>query len=332
LDGILGISPNSASGKFEEQICWLSAYASFEHVKEYFQDIEGFYVDEEMIRNVSESCGYALLKKEEELVTAEINPELTTSRLYVEIDGSMVPIRAKVGEKDVVEYKENKLALFFREEDIKYNKDQTKRDITSKQYVTSLGQGVEHFENLTKKRSSLYKAEKIIYLTDGAEWIDQMRLRVHPDSIHILDWYHAAEHLWNCGKSLFGDKEELKVKNFVTPLKELLWDGGVLEVCAILINLIKEHPKKETEIRNLYSYYYSRQNKMRYDEFRKQGYFIGSGAVESANKYLVQQRLKQAGMKWCIKGAHSILKLREKLYEGSWARVWSKRTLNFSYE
>ncbi len=60
---------------------------------------------------------------------------------------------------------------------------------------------------------------------------------------------------------------------------------------------------------------------MRYDEFRKLGYFIGSGAVESANKYLVQQRLKQAGMKWLIKGAHSILKLREKVYEGSWPRL-----------
>lgn len=244
----------------------------------------------------------------------------------------MVPIRSEEGEKNHVEYRENKLALLFREEDIKYNKDKTKRDITGKQYVTSLGQGVEHFEKLTNKKSSNYRAKKIIYLTDGAEWIDQMRIRLHPDSIHILDWYHAEEHLWNCGKSIFGEKEESKVKEFVSPLKELLWNGRVLDVCANLLNLVKEHPKKETEIRNLYSYYYTRQTKMRYDEFQKLGYFIGSGAVESANKYLVQQRLKQAGMKWLIKGAHSILKLREKVYEGSWASVWTNRHLNFSYE
>lgn len=281
---------------------------------------------------MSENCGYALLKKEEESDIIESNIRKTTSKLYIEVDGSMVPIRAKIGEKDVVEYKENKLALLFREEDIKYNKDRTKRDITGKQYVTSLGQGVEHFENLAKKKSYLYNAALIIYLTDGAEWIDQMRLRLHPDSIHILDWYHAEEHLWNCGKSIFGEKEEIKIKEFVSPLKELLWNGKVLDVCASLLNLIKEHPKKETEIRNLYSYYHTRQNKMRYDEFRKLGYFIGSGAVESANKYLVQQRLKQAGMKWLVKGAQSILKLREKVYEGSWASVWSNRHLNFSYE
>ena len=280
---------------------------------------------------MSENCGHALLKKEEES-PVENNTELTTATLYVEVDGSMVPICGEEGEKNHVEYRENKLALLFREEDIKYNKDRTRRDITEKRYVTSLGQGVEHFENLTKKKTCLYRAEKVIYVTDGAEWIDQMRLRLHPDSIHILDWYHAEEHLWNCGKSIFGEKEELKVKEFVYPLKELLWNGKVLDVCAKLQNLIKEYPKKETEIRNLYSYYHTRQTKMRYDEFRKLGYFIGSGAVESANKYLVQQRLKQAGMKWLIKGAHSILKLREKVYEGSWARVWSNRHLNFSYE
>jgi len=281
---------------------------------------------------VSENCGHALLKKEEESDAVENNTELTTDTLYVEVDGSMVPIRAEEGEKNHVEYRENKLAVLFREEDIKFNKARTKRDITGKRYVTSLGQGVEHFEKLTKKKTSNYQAAKIIYLTDGAEWIDQMRIRLHPDSIHILDWYHAEEHLWNCGKSIFGDKEELRVKEFVSSLKELLWNGRVLDVCAKLLSLVKEHPKKETEIRNLYSYYYTRQTKMRYDEFRKLGYFIGSGAVESANKYLVQQRLKQAGMKWLIKGAHSILKLREKVYEGSWACVWSNKHLNFSYE
>lgn len=104
---------------------------------------------------------------------------------------------------------------------------------------------MEHFENLTKKKTCLYRAEKVIYVTDGAEWIDQMRLRLHPDSIHILDWYHAEEHLWNCGKSIFGEKEELKVKEFVAPLKDLLWNGRVLDVCATLLNLIKEYPKKK---------------------------------------------------------------------------------------
>ena len=218
--------------------------------------------------------------------------------------------------------------LYFKSSSLKIR---AKRDITGKRYVTSLGQGVEHFENLVKKKLSPYQAKEIVYLTDGAQWIDQMRLRLNPNSIHILDWYHAEEHLWDCAKLIFGEREDLKVKAFVLPLKQLLWDGKVDEVCQRLLSIIPEYPKKETEIRNLYSYYYTRQKKMLYDKFRAQGYFIGSGAVESANKYLVQQRLKQAGMKWLIKGAHSILKLREKIYEGSWTTVWMNKPLYFSY-
>lgn len=331
LDRILGISPNRAAGKFEEKICWLSAHVPFERVSDFFRDIEQMDVDGEFIRTVSENCGSALLEKEES-EAAENSDPAETARLYVETDGSMVPVLSGEDGKTLVEYKENKLALLFCEEDIKYNKDRTKCDIMKKKYVTSLGRGVEHFERLTRKKASSFRAAEVVYVTDGAEWIDQMRLRLHRDSVHILDWYHASEHLWECGRSLFGEKEESKVKEFVSPLEELLWNGRVSEVCTALLDLIKEHTDKETEIRNLYSYYYTRRNKMQYAEFRAKGYFIGSGAVESANKYLIQQRLKQAGMKWLINGAHSILKLREKIYEGSWKSVWSCRHLHFSYK
>ncbi len=51
---------------------------------------------------------------------------------------------------------------------------------------------------------------------------------------------------------------------------------------------------------------------MRYKYFREKGYFIGSGAVESSMKYLIQSRLKQAGMKWTIDGAYGISNLEKK--------------------
>ena len=71
LDRLLGISPNSVGGKFEEKICWLSAHIPFEHVKSFFKDMEGIEIDEEVIRSVSEKCGYALLKKEEDSTAIE---------------------------------------------------------------------------------------------------------------------------------------------------------------------------------------------------------------------------------------------------------------------
>ncbi|MBE7440456.1 MAG: hypothetical protein HS115_18545 [Spirochaetales bacterium] len=68
----------------------------------------------------------------------------------------------------------------------------------------------------------------------------------------------------------------------------------------------------------------SRLDKMRYPHFRRMGFFIGSGAVESAHKYLVQSRLKQAGMKCTIDGASAIIRLRQMLYDGSWDLQWGR--------
>ena len=316
-------------GKFEELICHLSSEMPFENVRYFLENQDQIKISETMIRGTSERCGQAMLKAESE---NEIKiGEVKTERLYSSVDGAMIPIRGMQNNKEIIEYKENKLGLFFTEENIKRGKDNKPNEIFQKRYVSSIGKGVEEFEKLFQKKSKCYEAKEIVFLSDGAEWIDQMRIRVFPSSIHILDWYHAQEHLWNCAKSIFGESESIKIKNFVEPLKALLWDGKVEDVCNHLLGEIQNYKTKETELRKLYSYYYTRKDKMRYGNFRKEGYFIGSGSIESANKYLVQKRLKQSGMKWLIEGAHSILKLREKIYESTWTHLWNNKLQFFSY-
>jgi len=58
---------------------------------------------------------------------------------------------------------------------------------------------------------------------------------------------------------------------------------------------------------------------MRYDEYLRRGYGIGSGAVESAHKQVVQARMRQAGMRWSEPGAQRLLALRILLLNGDWA-------------
>ena len=60
---------------------------------------------------------------------------------------------------------------------------------------------------------------------------------------------------------------------------------------------------------------------MRYDEYLRLGYGIGSGAVESAHKQLVHARLRQAGMRWSELGARRLLALRVLLLNGDWAQL-----------
>ena len=342
LDMMLGLSPkHAAAGKFEEKICHLSATMPFEQVQQHLEIFDEVIITETMIRETAERCGSAMIASEEKSAK-EIGDEKAdklsinenaTERLYIQADGGMVPIRAEKDGKEWVEYKENKVAVVFREEDI-HRSPKGKCSIKKKRFTTSIGKGVAHFEILLRRIALLAgscHAKTIIFISDGAEWIDQMRGRLFPNSIHILDWFHAEEHLWKCAKAIFGERSVAKISSWVEPLKALLWEGKAHEVCDRLLFEIKRHPKKETEIRELYTYYITRLDKMKYAEFRENGYFIGSGAVESANKYLVQQRLKQAGMKWTIEGASAVIKLREKIYEKSWVDTWGKKAVNFSH-
>ena len=342
LDKILDISPNFASGKFESKICALSAEMPFENVAHYLKSQDNILVSETMIRNTTERCGGALIKAESQNLIVENSKEdkIETKILYSQIDGCMVPIQSdgEDGSKEGhIVYKECKLGTIYRNEDIKEttrqrNREKPSHQITTKQYVSSIGKGVEDFEKKwVSKIKNYYLALEYVFLSDGAVWIDNMISRHFPNAIHILDWYHALEHLWTCAKILFGENEKSKQESFVKPLEKLMWNGEIDLLCKKILDYIKLYPGKETDLRELYSYYYTRKKQMQYKFFREKGYAIGSGGIESANKYLVQKRLKGSGMKWTIQGAEAILKIREKIYEYSWELIFGNKALHFSY-
>ena len=64
-------------------------------------------------------------------------------------------------------------------------------------------------------------------------------------------------------------------------------------------------------------YFRNNAERMRYPTYRELGLPIGSGAVESAAKHLVQQQMKRAGMGWSDLGARAILHLRCALLNGT---------------
>jgi hypothetical protein len=69
---------------------------------------------------------------------------------------------------------------------------------------------------------------------------------------------------------------------------------------------------------------------MRYDEYLRLGYGIGSGAVESAHKQLVHARLRQAGMRWSEVGARRLLALRLLPLNDHWGRLDQLPMISFS--
>ena len=77
-------------------------------------------------------------------------------------------------------------------------------------------------------------------------------------------------------------------------------------------------------------YYTDNASRMRYDEYLRLGYGIGSGSVESAHKQVVHARLRQAGMRWSEAGARRLLALRLLLLNGNWAMADQLRMVRFA--
>ena len=90
-------------------------------------------------------------------------------------------------------------------------------------------------------------------------------------------------------------------------------------------------PRKSAGLREqlarVEEYFGNNLHRMEYPEYLAEGWCIGSGAVESACKTVVGQRLKGAGMRWGEAGAHALCH-RRALYrseKGQWGAFWERR-------
>ena len=79
------------------------------------------------------------------------------------------------------------------------------------------------------------------------------------------------------------------------------------------------------ERNDLARYLETNRERMRYDEYRANGYHIGSGVVESACKNVVQMRQKRPGMRWSAGGSQKVLNLRTYVLNGEWDEFWRSR-------
>ena len=69
---------------------------------------------------------------------------------------------------------------------------------------------------------------------------------------------------------------------------------------------------------NLQHYIYNNREAIEYPTYREKGFFVGSGAIESGNKSVLQKRLKLVGMRWYMTSAESLLALRSKMKSDTW--------------
>jgi len=157
----------------------------------------------------------------------------------------------------------------------------------------------------------------VVIVGDGAEWIWN-RATMFVRRCEILDFWHALEHAWEFARLRHGEGSA-QADRWVHEIAEDLRAGKVQDVIARLRRVRPKTPELRESLQALIRYYSENAGRMRYDEYLRLGYGIGSGAVESAHKQVVHARFRQAGMRWSEAGARRLLALRLLLLNENWA-------------
>jgi len=317
-DVVSGLGSEQLSAGLAKVCCLLAVDDSFEQSSRKIEAITGQKVSDNTIERLAYQVGSVAQGQQNQQLQRFFEdkqiPESQTKpeRLYVAVDGTTV--------HETDGWHETKIGVIYFEDERKQRKSHyVGRFETSETFGWHVW--------LEACKYGFRQADEVIYLGDGAGWIRTEHHRHFGRTTFIIDWFHASEYLWDCGKKLYGEGTEA-TKQWVKKHLDLLWDGWTKKLLDDLKELRKKHRGSKREaVDTLIRYISSNEEEMCYDVFREKGYDIGSGAVEGACKNVVGKRLKQSGMIWTRLGSSSVLALRVSWLNDEWEQLWQKKPL-----
>ena len=176
-------------------------------------------------------------------------------------------------------------------------------------------------------RVGMDQADRWIGLTDGGNGLeDRLRENFPRVEVVILDFFHPAERLTGLARRLHPEDEAIAEEQARQWRGLLKQEGGVVLAAVLGEWDWPKRPGLAEAVNELVVYLRRHAHRMEYPEYLAKGWCIGSGAVESACKTVVGQRLKLAGMRWGEDGADAVCHLRAayRSEKGQWEAFWNR--------
>jgi len=327
LDEELELEPGGLTPSLAEDLVLLGSWVPFARAAQLIGHFRKVVVSEATVRRATEKSGEAYV----ELQTAQVEaleqelPEAPEGPAVqqLSVDGAMVPLLHK-------EWSEVKtLAIGAIGEPVLESGEWTvhAREMS---YFSRLAQHQSFAQLATVEthRRGTERAGKVCAVVDGAEW-QQKFIDLHrPDAVRILDWAHGAEYLAKASQAAFGAGTAEASEWLGTQLHQLK-HGDSQQVLGQLGELHQELASADGAdaeavkvVKGSLEYLEKRREQIRYAEFQAMGYPIGSGAVESANKLVVEARLKGSGMHWARDHVNPMVALRNIVCSDRWEEAW----------
>jgi hypothetical protein len=328
--------PGELSATLAEGVARLGTKLPFEQAATELAFFWSVELDETTIRRHTQAAGAAYVAEQ----TAEVEhlererPAAPTGATvqYLSADGAMVPLvggqwaevkTLAIGEVEVgrdadglSEAHTTNLTYFSRLADAE--------TFTRQAYVEAFRRGTE-------------SAGVVCAVQDGADWLQGLVDVLRPDAVRILDFPHAVEHVTTAAQPSLGigtptltawlDQQAHTLKHAADGARQVVSAMAHLPVHAAV------DPHQAAEARDgAMAYFTKRLTQVQYATFQAAGYPIGSGSTESANKVLVEARLKGSGMHWARANVNPLVALRTVACANRWAETWPRITARLRTE
>jgi hypothetical protein len=300
------------SSHLQEVIAYLGSDYVFEEASHLLHKLLGVDISAKQLQRISEYFGHLIEEEAQRQDQLSASTQLEVSQevyTYVQLDGSMVLTREE-------KWKEIKLGRIFQ---IPIQEACAKKHpkIPHSEYVAYLGDATTFLKRLEKHVPSV---QCPIFIADGAQWIWDWVEKMYPNALQILDFYHAMQYAWDFARVAMADP--VHQKSWTDAVKNILLDNRI-DYLLRHFQLLKICLQGEALVmlERLMRYYQRNQHRMYYGFYREKNLMIGSGAIESAHREIIQQRLKRSGQRWSKAGAQQIAQLRVTKKSNRWQKV-----------
>jgi len=163
---------------------------------------------------------------------------------------------------------------------------------------------------------------RLCVVCDGASWIWKHVQSLFPHARQVLDYYHCTEYLHKVAKAQYGSS--MQALEWVEATMTRLYVGKGGWVLGGLKRMQATSDEAEKAISNCWDYLADHRDRTHYRRFRRGGYPLGSGGIESSNKFICHVRLKRSGAWWYEINSNQMLALRCAKYNGTFDRIFER--------
>jgi len=329
LDKDLDIKPLQKTGDEVKKLsCLLVVFVPFDTARILLQHLTGIAFSTDSLWTWAQEAGQRIIRQTEaecqamaagEMPKPEYLPEhLRQAPLAIGADGVMAPIRPNKGTPaGKTLWREIKVGIMTRLTERMNRKGEPVAQLEQRRVAAVMGTVDEFMPvfQLEANKQSISQAERIVWLSDGGKgfWrIFESWLILLNNVTGILDFYHASQNVGKAAKAWL-DGRTAKCRVWFEDMRHKLRHGeetAVINELDKVLNSEKLSDEAAQAVRNTYHYLKRHEKHISYQDFKESGLPIGSGLVESACKWLVQQRFKGVGMRWSEEGLNALLSLR----------------------